>query len=643
MIARVVFLVAGALLASAAEPVPPQIKLPVGLTIEESSRLEITGIKVDDLDADSYFQHKVHVNLTVHSGVLKLADTSGVLRTGNLFGDKFLELFGSLSNVQHALSKVYYTPNKGFIGTDTFSLSVNDMHYSVGRMVIDHDPALSSVGIDVVAKKTPLRLLYPVRILGVEDIASSFDVSVEFPNYAVGNFGRVLTVRVSALQGVISTTDGGCNSVSDCIISATAEDINSALLGAVYTPPLNFNKLMGLDIITVSATDDEGTATSGEIRVVIDPVGDAPELLVALDDYNTGLRINEGSTRLLDFITVSDVDYFDKLTMQVTADDGYFTLLASLARLPKGLRVELQDDGKGVQLIGLASTITSFLGKVKFHPVNEHWYGNDAIHLVVTDSGDLTAATSVTVLVDPVDTPPFIKGAPGNTWGEEDKPVTIEGVTVGDIDLMLGAMLSLTLAAENGVISLALSEADTKDVKLNVKFLQGDGDKDRVISLLGTPDAINSVIERIVFNPDRDVNVLSMLGNSAKDATSANIKLAIYEYDVKSTEQLSETVYSSMQFLLKPVNDPPVLDIANNGVVIGYEDTVLPLGSIFSVSDVDCLTAEDLLELHLSTEKGVLSLPKPFGLELLHSTGKGIRVRGTPDSINAAVRDLVYR
>lgn len=628
-------------LSQALTPTAPVVRIPISLHVEESTQLAITGIKLDDDDADEYFQYRAHLNVTVKHGKLKLSDASGVLRTGDLSGDRFLELFGTLSNVQSALSKIYYTPDMGYIGVDNISISVSDLHYSAGKMIVDHAPELFYGVITVVSKKTAPKLLCPVRILGVEDTSAPIDLSVEYPVPAVGNAGRLLSISVSAQQGTITTTDGGCSAAKECLLTGAIDDINSALQGAVYTPPSDFNKLLGLDIVTVTLTDDHGTTTSGDVRVVIQPVNDAPQLTLLGED--TPMAIKEGSTRQMDILQVSDVDYYDKLTVTLTVQQGRFSLLAALANLPHGLLVELQREDQSVQLIGLASTISSFLGKIRYHPKDQNWYGTDIVRCVAVDSAKATAEITVDLIFTPVDTPPYIAGFQGYLWGIEDVDVTVSDVTVGDFDLIPGALLAVSLAAENGEVSLALTSSEVSASKLKVKFTTGDGSRDTTVALLGTPGDINQVLSSVTFHPAPDVNVLSMAGTSAESAGGTRITMQVYEYDVKSTEQVSDTVESTMQFLLKPVNDLPVLAIAGTGVVVGYEDTAVPLKGAFSVTDVDCITPDDLLELHVSTEKGVLALPKPFGLQLLESTATGIRVRGTPESINAALQDLTYR
>ena len=78
------------------------------------------SISVSDSDSES-----VQVNLSVTSGTLKLNSLTGVTGSGN--GSNSLIYTGKKADINAALQGLIYTPNPNFVGTDTLTLTTNDL------------------------------------------------------------------------------------------------------------------------------------------------------------------------------------------------------------------------------------------------------------------------------------------------------------------------------------------------------------------------------------------------------------------------------------------------------------------------------------------------------------------------------------
>ncbi len=83
------------------------------------------AISVTDPDAGSA---SLQTSLSVNNGTLTLAETSGLTVTGNGSGD--IVLTGSQTNITTALDGLLYTPTHNFYGSDTLTITTDDLGHS---------------------------------------------------------------------------------------------------------------------------------------------------------------------------------------------------------------------------------------------------------------------------------------------------------------------------------------------------------------------------------------------------------------------------------------------------------------------------------------------------------------------------------
>ncbi len=94
--------------ASMSSPAPPKLHLPENAVVLQNSAGNDFRFAIEDDDWEKVFQYRLSVNISVTNGKLKLRDTSGVLRVGDLYGDSALELFGSLRNMQVLQCAIFF-------------------------------------------------------------------------------------------------------------------------------------------------------------------------------------------------------------------------------------------------------------------------------------------------------------------------------------------------------------------------------------------------------------------------------------------------------------------------------------------------------------------------------------------------------
>jgi hypothetical protein len=82
----------------------------------------------------------VHVSLTVRHGRLTLAGTAGLtLLAGDGRGDATMTFRGTVAAVNAALDGLTYTPDKGYVGADSLTITADDLGSGLGGPLLDTD------------------------------------------------------------------------------------------------------------------------------------------------------------------------------------------------------------------------------------------------------------------------------------------------------------------------------------------------------------------------------------------------------------------------------------------------------------------------------------------------------------------------
>ena len=237
----------------------PVNTVPGAQSVAEDTALPIAGVSVADIDSSA-----LTTTLNVSSGTLNVIAGAGV--TGN--GSASVTIAGTAAQINAALAGLAYTgnptstaatrsrsrPATGPPPTPTVAITVNP---------VNDAPVNTVPGAQSVAEDAAL----PIAGVSVADIDSS-----------------ALTTTLSVSSGILNVTAGAGvsgNGTASVTITGTAAQINAALAGLTYTGNLNFN---GADTLTVATSD--GTATDTDIiAITVNPVNDAPVLVVADATY----------------------------------------------------------------------------------------------------------------------------------------------------------------------------------------------------------------------------------------------------------------------------------------------------------------------------------------------------------------------
>ena len=107
-------------------PLPPAISVPTAVSVNENSSLTLSsGSAVSVTDTADGGNNNQMLTLTVGNGTLSLPTSAGLTVTGN--GTDSLTLSGPLSALNADLPGLIYTPTTGSHGSDTLTLSDQDL------------------------------------------------------------------------------------------------------------------------------------------------------------------------------------------------------------------------------------------------------------------------------------------------------------------------------------------------------------------------------------------------------------------------------------------------------------------------------------------------------------------------------------
>ena len=228
--------------------------------------------------------------------------TAGAGVTGNASASVIIT--GTAAQINAALTGLAYTGNPNFNGADTLTVATSDGTATDTDLIaitvnpVNEAPVNTVPGAQSVAEDTAL----PIAGVSVADVD-----------------GDALTTTLNVSSGILNVTAGAGvtgNGSASVSIAGTAAQINAALAGLTYTGSLDFN---GADTLTVATSD--GTAIGTDtIAITVNPVNDAPVLVVADAIYQEDVPV-----LLSPSASLTDVDdtEFDFAAVQITA--GSFT------------------------------------------------------------------------------------------------------------------------------------------------------------------------------------------------------------------------------------------------------------------------------------------------------------------------------
>ncbi|MBF0448925.1 MAG: cadherin domain-containing protein [Magnetococcales bacterium] len=243
----------------------PTVAAASAQTVLEDIATNLDDIVVADPDIGSLSTNTLIVTLETSNGTVTAGGTTGLTVTGN--SSSTLSLTGTPTDLNIALTKLYYTGNENFVGTDTLDITVTDTD-----------------------KKTPLKTATAMT-LTIEPVNDQ-------PSFTLSSTQETLQEDAGAQSYNSFAADLAANGGSDeadQTFSFTVSNDNSQLFASqpaidssgklTFTPADN---AFGTAVLTITLTDSGGTDNEGvdttaeqTVTITIDPVADTPSITEA--------------------------------------------------------------------------------------------------------------------------------------------------------------------------------------------------------------------------------------------------------------------------------------------------------------------------------------------------------------------------
>lgn len=374
----------------------PVNNVPGGQIINEDTSLVFANgstISISDIDAGS---GDLQVDLTVGNGTLSLSTTSNLTSvSGN--GTASITAQGTLDNLNTALNGLTYAPTMDFAGSDTLTITTNDLG-NTGEPGPQSDTDEVSITIQPI-NDGPINVIPPQQFTVEEDVlifssSNGNGISVIDVDAGNGTISTSLSISTSAgpdvgtlligTPGSASVTGNGSSSVS---ISGDLGAVNSALNTLSYSAPLDLIGDVELEIIT---SDGGNTGAGGimtdtdTVTITVDPA------VVPRPRRDTAETAEE---QAVDIFVLSN----DRPT------DGFAVFIESVGTAGNG-SISINDNGTA------GDATDDFL---TYTPVLD-FNGTDTFTYVVNDTSGTTTATelertgTVVVTVTPVNDAPIV-------------------------------------------------------------------------------------------------------------------------------------------------------------------------------------------------------------------------------------------
>jgi VCBS repeat-containing protein len=391
---------------------------------------------------------------------------------------------------------------------------------------------------------------------------------------------------------------------------------NNGLL--TFQPAENAN---GSAILTITLSDDGGTDNGGVdtsapqlLTIFVNAQNDAPILttpvatLAAVED--TLFNITE--------ISLTDVDAGSsplQVTLRATSGRLDLTTTEGLTNITGRNSSNLSFRGSQTSL-NQALNGLSYIGNLNFN-------GLDQITVTVNDQGNTgaggqrTSVGTVTIDVAAVNDPPTLTVSSTARNVDEDRTLTLTGITVSDVDAGANSV-ELSLTADNGTLRFINPAGGTT--------ITGDNTSNVVIR--GSTTAINTSLARLVYQGNLDYN--------GPDAVNLTINdLGEFGSGGPGTAQ------GSLSINVRPVNDRPVITVPSAQTIVEDGEIQFTGATAVTITDVDAGVAP--IRVTFTVTRGTVNFGSTEGLTVAGVGTRTATLTGPQAAIAAALETFSYR
>jgi Mg-chelatase subunit ChlD len=479
--------------------------------------VKLTGSDVDGT-IDHFSLVKTPVNGTFYTdaaGTQPLSDLNNIAATNNG-------------------ATIYFKPDANWAGENTFTYTAVDNQNlpagNLGNGTINVTPVADAPIVNVISAE------------GNEDTAIKLTVSTALVD--TDGSEKLSPVTVAGIPVGAVLTDGSHSYTSEKDGDGTVVLKDWDLTKLTITPPGDYNGPINLQVSVTSTESNDLKATTIEtLKIIVNPVNDAPLVQTALGQGDEG-------TVIAVKLTGSDVDgTIDHFSLVNTPAHGTF-----------------YSDAAGTQPLANLNDITATNnGATIYFKPDANWNGTTPFAYTAVDNQGLASTTPATgsITVTPVNDAPVVNfGSITYTENGTATPI-VKNFSITDVDSkeLTSAKITLTgIQAEDLIVSKYYKDANSGDTGLGIKYsLSNDADGHIFINLTGKASIADyeAVIKSITY------------ANSSENPSTAarNVTIAVTDADANGSNNL--TVVHDSQINVIAVNDAPIIGHVGDGKAFG--------------------------------------------------------------------------
>ncbi|MDW7995892.1 MAG: cadherin-like domain-containing protein [Gemmatales bacterium] len=603
----------------------PFLSVPGPQDLLVNTFLHLTGLQIQsEPDAGTGApwngDHPVRFTVSVSHGRLRLLNPGSLyLVVGPNDGTASRLTFeGPVSAVNTALAAgLRYTPNTGFVGTDTLVFTVNDLGATgPGNPRSDSDIVLLRV---LNANQPPVNTVpgpqtTPEDTVHVFSVANGNAISIADPDAGTNPVQVTLsvtngTLTLATVSGLTFSAGDGTDDAT-MTFTGTITAINAALNGLQFRPATNYSGPATLTITTndLGNSGFGGALTDSDtVTITVTAVNDAPVVAFVNAHFtpvNTTLTFSSLNGNAL---SASDVDAGSgTISFTLSVTNGTLTLTT-----PGPLSVS----GNGTSSISGSGTLadlnTALANGLVFTPAT-NFVGIATLTFTVNDEGNTGSGgpkqdrKTVKIAVGtPPNQPPVNAVPPPLQTTNEDEPLYF-GSSFGnaitfDTPAALDHPLEVQLSVSQGRLFLGRTTG--------IRFVSGANGSNN-FTIHGTVFNVQEALENLVYIPnlnyvgmDSLVMTAKFWGETVGDSTTIPISIV-------------------------PANDPPRVSMPGLQTVSAGGTLVFSTanGNALSATDLDAVGG--LVQFTLQVSAGTLILLNTSGLNTISGNGTSL-ITGT--------------
>ncbi len=361
---------------------PPGVSAPTSASVMQNGSLTFSSAGNDAITmSDSQAgNNSDSLTLSVSSGTLTLASTSGLSVVSGANGSASMTVTGTLSSLNAALNGLINAPNSGFSGADSLSLSLSD----------PGDSLSASRSVAIAVKPAPT-INAPASAHVNQNTTLAFSAAKGDPitvaDAAAGGSAVQLTLTAAHGKVKFSTMSGlklvtGANNSASVTVTGTVARLNAALNGLVFTPTSGYAGAASIGLSMTDLGDQLTGSATVNIAVNSHPTFSmpAPSSLA----QNTSLTFSSATSNSIGIVDSAGGN------VQLALSAGHGTLsLATTA----GLTFTAGGNNKAsMTFVGSLSSVMAALDGLTFTPTAKY-AGSASIKLTAKDLLDNLSGT----------------------------------------------------------------------------------------------------------------------------------------------------------------------------------------------------------------------------------------------------------